>query len=201
MAVLCLLHHVSAQVISQDSGIEPLQIGQHIPDMPLPGLLNYKDAIASLSSFGNKLIIIDYWNEHCTNCIRMFPLEDSLQSLFADDIQFLLVTDDDDATVRKFLVRYKELHGKELSLPIVADDKWVRKLFTFTYIPHYIWIAPNGVILAESSSHFISKENIANTLLPIRAEEERLKGKKYAYINLHMKKPTAEFLQKLSLIK
>lgn len=184
---------------AQQEEISPLTIGERIPDMPLPGILNYKDTAASLSSFGNKLIILDYWNEHCINCIKMFPIEDSLQVAFANDIQFILVTDDDASSVQNFLKKYKKLHGKALTLPIMAGDKWVRKLFRFLYIPHYIWIAPNGVIIAESSSHFISSENIANSLLPIRAEEQRLKGNKYADINLKMKKPEIELLRKLSL--
>lgn len=86
-------------------------------------------------------------------------------------------------------------------MPIVTNDKVLRKLFSFFALPHYVWIAPNGLILAQSSDVFITKENIANTLLPIRAEEARLQGNAHAAFNLYMQKPSAELLQIISSIE
>ena len=200
MAMLLPALSASAQRPVQNEEIEPYVIGNRIPDLPLQQIINNKDTTITLSSFGDKLIILDFWNIHCTSCIYMFPTEDSLQALFPNDVQFILVTGDTKARVEVFLSKYNASQKKPLGLPVVTDDKIFSRLFHFMYIPHYVWIAPNGLILAESSDWFITKENIANTLQPIRAEEKRLQGNRYADFNLHMQKPTKEMLQSLSTI-
>jgi thiol-disulfide isomerase/thioredoxin len=171
-----------------------------VPDLPLENVINYKDSVVNLSSFGDKLIIMDFWNIHCTSCVYMFPLEDSLQAMFPHDVQFILITSDKKEQVARFLTKYNCTRNKPLSLPIITNDRVLKRMFRFTYIPHYVWLAPNGLILAESSDYFINKENIVNTLVPIREEEVRLQGKRYADFNLHMQKPTKELLQLLSSI-
>lgn len=179
--------------------IQPFTVGDRIPDLPVKNIINYEDCAVSLSSFGNKIIILDFWNIHCTSCIRMFPLEDSLQAMFPNDVQFVLITRDSKEQVSRFLSKYNSTHKKPLALPVMVDDSAYISLFRFIYIPHYVWIAPNGTILAQSADCFINAENIANTLLPIRAEEKRLKGNKYADLNLRMLKPGKELLELLSL--
>jgi thiol-disulfide isomerase/thioredoxin len=196
LAILCLQRNAYAQ----NTEITPFYIGDRVSDLPLKNIINYKDSATTLSSFGDKLIILDFWNIHCTSCIRMFPLEDSLQAMFPNDVQFILITEDTKEKVARFLSNYNGIQKKPLSLPIITNDLVFGKLFRFTYIPHYVWLAPNGLILAQSSDCFISKENIANALVPIKAEEQRLQGNKYADLNLHMQKPTKELLQLLSSI-
>ena len=194
-----LLPLLSAAQIQQKT-IEPFYIGDRIPDLPLHRIINYKDSTATLTSFGNKMLILDFWNIHCTSCIQMFPVEDFLQALYPNDVQFILVTMDSKKQVEQFFQRYNAVQKKPLGLPVITDDRVLSKLFRFMYIPHYVWIAPNGLIMAESSDYFITKENIENTLIPIRAEEARLQGNKLADFNLHMQKPDKALLQLLSLI-
>ena len=187
-------------IAAQTKEIDPFYIGDRFPDLTLKNIINYKDSVAALSSFGDKIIILDFWNIHCTSCIYMFPLEDSLQTMFPDDVQFILITSDKKEQVARFLTKYNGMRNQPLSLPVITNDQVLSRMFRFTYIPHYVWLAPNGLILAESSDYFINKENIVNTLVPIREEEARLHGKRYADFNLHMQKPTKELLQLLSSI-
>lgn len=185
---------------AQKKEVKPFEIGERVPDLPVQNVINYNDRNLTLSSFGDKIIILDFWNTWCTSCISRFPLEDSLQSMFPNDVQFILITGDSKERVGKFLSKYNSTRNSHLSLPIITGDSAFCKLFRFTYIPHYVWLAPNGQILAESSDYFINKENILNLLVPIRAEEKRLQGNKYADVNLRMLPPTQELLQQLSLI-
>lgn len=197
MAILCLWNTITG---AQNLEIVPYQIGERMPDLPLKNIINYKDSTGSLSQFGNKLLILDFWNVHCGTCIGMFPKEDSLQAIFSDDVQFLLVTSDSKEKVMALLEKYNSAHKKPLSLPIIFGDELFSKLFRFSYLPHYVWVAPNGRIMGQTSHEFITKENLANTLLPIRKEEQRLKGNKYADINLKMPKPSQAMLRVLSII-
>lgn len=173
VAMLCLLYRKGS---AQNIEVVPFQIGERVPDLPLKNIINSKDSISTLSGFGNKLIILDFWDTHCTTCIRMFPLEDSLQVMFRNVIQFLLVTSDSDETVADFLQKYKIKQGKPLLLPILANDSLFKNLFAFTYIPHYVWIAPNGKILAQSSHSMVSRQTIESLTSWIDADYKRARS-------------------------
>lgn len=197
LAVLCLFYNKTE---AQNIEVKPFQIGERLPDLPLKNIINYKDTTTTLSDFGNKIIILDFWATWCTSCIKMFPLEDSLQTVLSDAVQFILITDESKKDVLVFLEKYNR-SNRSLTLPIIAEDSAFSRLFRFRAIPHYVWLAPNGSVLAESNSFFITKDNILNTLLPIREEEKRLEGNKYADVNLKMQKPSEELLERLSFNK
>lgn len=193
---LCLAHKCSAQNLE----IVPFQIGERVPDLPLKNIINYKDSTATLSVFGDKIIILVFWNIHCGSCISMMPKEDSLQALFPDDVQFIMVTEDSKEKVEEFLTKYNGRHKTPLGSPIMTNAQVFSRMFRFTYIPHYVWIAPNGMILAQTGQFFITPENISNTLIPIRKEEVRLQDNKFADQNLKMLKPSEYILRALSII-
>lgn len=172
VAVLCLVN----KAIAQNFEIVPFQIGERVPDLPLKNIINYKDSAATFSSFGDKLIILDFWNTHCTTCIKMFPLEDSLQAMLSGDVQFILVTSDKKEDIILFLEKYKQKHGSSLRLPILAGDNLLHKLFLFTYIPHYVWISPTGQILAQSSHSMIALETLKNAINWSKAYINRLRS-------------------------
>jgi thiol-disulfide isomerase/thioredoxin len=195
LVALCL----TGSGFGQKIDIRPYYIGERVFDLPLQPIIHYKDSAASLSSFGDKLIILDFWNVHCSSCIAMFPKEDSLQRLLPNDLQFVLVTSDKKKEVLSFLKKYNKTHP-QLSLPIVIADRVLHRLFRFSYVPHYVWIAPNGLILAQTSDNLINKGAIVNALKPFRKEEARLKGNKYADFNLHLQKPSTEEALLLKLL-
>ena len=161
MGVLCFFNKGAAQNLE----IKPFQIGERLSDLPLRNIINYQGSVPpTLSSIGSKIVIIDFWDTHCTTCIKMFPLEDSLQTMFTDDVQFILVTRDSRENAISFLEQYKQKHRSPLGLPIIFDDNLFHKLFQFIYIPHYVWIAPNGQILAQTSHAMVSLETLKSVI-------------------------------------
>jgi hypothetical protein len=106
----------------------------------------------------------------------MFPLEDSLQGLFKDSVQFLLVTMDSIQKVHKFLHKWDSIHFKTLSIPIVTTDRLLFRLFRLKFIPHYVWLMPNGTMLAQTSEDFIHAAAIRQILKAIREKEQELKA-------------------------
>ncbi|WP_158639613.1 TlpA family protein disulfide reductase [Arachidicoccus ginsenosidivorans] len=191
--LLCLMGGAMLVVVSycQKISIEPFYIGDRVPDIQLNNIVNYKDSIINLSHFGDKMVILDFWNIHCGSCIKMFAKEDSIQQLLKQDIQFLLVTTDKKEDVEKFIEKYNKIHAR-LPFPIVIRDKSLRQLFRFKFVPHYVWIAPNGLILAQTSDNLINKEAILKALAPFRVLEKRLKGLKSTNYGLHMQPPSQE---------
>lgn len=183
---------ILCSVQAQKIKIDPFYIGDRIPDLVLKKIINYKDTTTNLSSFGDKLIIFDFWSIHCGSCIKMFSKEDSLQRLLGENVQFILITTDKREDVENFLVRYNKDH-RPIPFPIIVEDKLFNELFRLKYLSQFVWIAPNGLVLAHTSDYLITEGSIKQTLISIREREARLKGNKYADFNLHMQKPSKAF--------
>lgn len=160
--LLCLIGGAMLilQLHAQKVNIIPFQVGERVPNLILKNVINYKDSTATLSSFGNKIIILDFWNTHCTTCIQMFPIEDSLQEVLSNKIQFILVTQDEGRKAADFLNGWSTIHKRKLSIPIVTDDQVLSSLFRYRFIPHYVWIAPTGEIMGQTSEAYINYESI-----------------------------------------
>lgn len=197
MALLCIYINGFGQKID----IAPFFINDRIPDLPLNNIINYKDSSATLSSFGHKLIILDFWATHCGPCIAMFPKEDSLQKEFEGKIQFVLVTFDEKKTVQKFFHNWDSANDIHLSMPIVTTDRLLRKLFRFQFIPHYVWISPDGTLMAQTSETFINRESINNVLQDISKTETRMKNEHWPKDMYGFPKPDIDFGQVLKAIK
>jgi len=192
-----LVSYIQAQKIN----IDPFYIDDRVPDLPLSNLINYKDSTALLSSFGHKLIILDFWATHCGPCIAMFPKEDSLQKTFKDQVQFILVTYDGEAKVKKFFHSWDSTHNMHLSMPIVTTDRLLRKLFRFQFIPHYIWITPNGRFLGQTSETFIDSHVISKVLKDMEVYEERLKREGWPPSMYGFPKADIDFIKLLKSLK
>ena len=160
---------------AQKTYVTPLSVGERVPDLPIHSIFNYRDTAAMLSSFGGKLVILDFWGVHCTTCISMFPKEDSLQHLFRDSLQFVLVTVDSLQKVDMFLNKWNSHRERPLSIPVVTNDRLLYQLFPFKFIPHYVWLMPNGTLLAQTSEDFIDEAVIRTMLKAVNAKEQELK--------------------------
>ncbi|MGF7229957.1 TlpA family protein disulfide reductase [Arachidicoccus sp.] len=163
-----LLSSVQAQ-----QKIEPFFIGDRIPDLPLHRIINYKNSTATLSSFGDKLIILDFWSIHCSSCIEQFPQEDSLQHILGDKLQFILLTLDPKEKVTSFLKHFDSSHHTKFSLPIIYSDSTICCLFRHHAVPHYVWLAPNGAFLAQTEQQFITPqivEQVSNRVVGLQKQ-------------------------------
>ena len=72
-------------------GSKGLRVGDSFPDIPLGKVLNNKTNKVRFSDFNNKLVILDFWNTHCSSCIAAFPKMEELQRHFGNKIQIILV--------------------------------------------------------------------------------------------------------------
>lgn len=149
------------------SRIEPLQIGDEVPDIEFT-MLNYPKSKARLSDFRGKLVILDFWATWCTVCTNSFSKMDSLQRLFPDQIKVILVnpkaTGDEEANARRTYERYKAKFGNELSLPSALGDTVAYKFFPFRFFPNYVWILPDGKYIGKTGTKEVSASNIESIL-------------------------------------
>jgi len=157
---------------SQQNGIK---IGETCPDVMIPHIVNYTTDRASIGDFKGKLLILDFWATWCSPCVSMMPVTDSLQKQFEGKIQILPVTDQDEATVTKFLTNIKQYQN--ISIPSITNDNELRAMFPHIEIPQYVWIDGNSKVIAITGAEQVTATVIQNFLnknemvFPVKADE------------------------------
>jgi cytochrome oxidase Cu insertion factor (SCO1/SenC/PrrC family) len=73
--------NASSELKNAPPEIQPLSIGDKVPDIQFENILNYKSKKAKLSDFKGKLVILDMWSTSCTFCIAAFPKMEELQNV------------------------------------------------------------------------------------------------------------------------
>lgn len=163
ITVFSLLTLIIALTASRVQGQETRQaegitIGQQVPDVTINNITNYKTTSAKLSDFKGKLLILDFWATWCAPCIQMIPKMNILQKQFEGKVQFLPVTSQTASVVEPFMAKLQE--KKSISLPEVIGDKVLHAMFPHRSLPHYVWIGPDGKVLAITSYDQVTAERI-----------------------------------------
>ncbi|NML38856.1 TlpA family protein disulfide reductase [Chitinophaga sp. G-6-1-13] len=152
--------------ICQIAVAQKVNIGEKCPDTKLTSLLNYKSAEANLlTAFNDKPLIIDFWFIRCPPCIATMIKLDSLQKIYKDQFNILMVTSEKEEDVKNFLNHNEKF--KNLKQPIVYTAHLtsdLKKMFPHFGEPHEVWIGKNGIVQAITSFYEITSENIEKFL-------------------------------------
>jgi len=153
----------STSSLSTIDEIQPLKVGDKVPNIEIDNIINFPFSYARLSDFRNKLILIDFWGTNCSNCIAALPKIDTLQAIYKDKIQVFTVANyDTREKVVATLQRFKKT--RNLQLPIVLNDVKLKKYFPHELLSHVIWIDGNGIVKAITGTEYINARNIQTIL-------------------------------------
>ena len=161
----------AARPVRQISELPILYIGNTVPDVSLHQLLNYKDTCANLSDFRGKWILLDFWSIYCKTCLNALPELGALQKEFADKIQILLIAHPAGknfgmASMKQTFNNWEKLGLYTPGLPVATSgNERIISLFPHEFIPHYIWIDPNGRLAAITSYKLINRETVKALLI------------------------------------
>ncbi|WP_300601653.1 hypothetical protein [Niabella sp.] len=175
MAFLC------QTLTAQKNTLSPLLVGERIPDITFHHIINYSADTASLSQFQKndaKLVLLDFWNTQCLPCIRSFGKLNALQQQYGHQLQIILVTSEGPAAVRKTLANWEAANRQKLNVPVIIKDSLLSKFIRRRYNPHYAWVAPDGMLLAQTSATFVTEEVVAAYLRTMLADAEQRGYKK-----------------------
>lgn len=125
--------------------LKALKISERMPDILLGKFLNKSQKQEKISDLRGKLIIFDFWNIRCSNCIASMPKMDSLQKRFKDSIQIIFVTKNSEDDVRNLFSRIKI---KKPDVPFIVGDTCLNQLFPHNGDPLHVWIDQNGFVRA-----------------------------------------------------
>ncbi|MGC4102344.1 TlpA family protein disulfide reductase [Ferruginibacter sp.] len=149
--------------MAQISALTPLTIGDKVPDLKLSKVLDVPYSVTSLAASNDKLLLLDFWATWCASCIREFPKLDSLQNLYAGQLQVVLVNNyksgDDQKKVTAFFDKRKTSSRSRYNLQVVFDSGRLEQLFPHKTIPHTVWIY-KGKVVAISSPEEVTVSNI-----------------------------------------
>lgn len=157
LAVLCVLF------FSAGAQQKPynLKIGDKVPAILIPKVINERKVSLNTSEFKDRLLIIDFWNTMCKACIEALPKMDTLQKQFGSRVKILPVTYEPESLIRTFMQRNKLVKG--LKIPSVVGDKVLSAWFKHLADPHEVWIY-KGKVIAITAGEFVDARNIQTVL-------------------------------------
>ena len=139
-----------------------MRIGDQVPELTIKNLLNYSRSEISFSNLKGKVVILDFWNKYCSNCIAAFPKMQRFKEEFGDSLEVLLVTSNTKEELKYLFEKSPNL--KNNKLPVVLGDSVLIKLFPHTSEPFHVWIDQNGKIVATTSGNSITSEKIRDLM-------------------------------------
>jgi thiol-disulfide isomerase/thioredoxin len=141
---------------------QELKVNDTVPYVEFTEVLNYGNKTLHLSDFKNKAIIVAFWSHSCNPCLKELPLLDSLQKIFKDQLQIILVNKESkDSTLHFFATRNRI---RKPDIPLVTDNVGFCKLFPFTGVPTHAWINSDGIFKFIDGGNLTTYDNIKKFL-------------------------------------
>lgn len=157
-----IILYLTAFILTHAAVAQEIEIGQRVPDMTFSHILNYSSTTLKLSSFKNKLVILDFWNTGCAACLHGFRDIDSLQNVFKDSLQFFMVNRETEDSTRRFFKMHSRL--KLPGVPFITQDKVLHRSFPQQGYPYQVWINGQGTVTAITAATNATPENIRAAL-------------------------------------
>lgn len=154
VSILCLSVIITQ---AQQTKIQPLKIGDKIPDFVFANLKNTSNKTQKASDlYKHGLLIINFWATWCVPCVREIPFLDSVVNQKSAVFKMICVTNQSHEDVDKYLARNSGLKNLLFS---AADTKLI-KYFPHHTLPHNIWIDESGIVRGITGDQEINEKNI-----------------------------------------
>lgn len=135
-----------------------LIVGKKIPEFTLDHIINFSQKSASQKNFEGKWLIIEFWATYCQPCVAHMMDIQKVQDSLKDKIQIMLISEEDEKTVKSFL-RNMEQRKRKITLPTAINSPLVRTL-NVPSLGYCVIVNDKGVISEISSSEKITVANI-----------------------------------------
>jgi hypothetical protein len=99
------------------------------------------------------------------------------------------------AKVESFLKRYNNSRKIKLSLPVACADSVLVYLFRHHSVPHYAWLAPNGMLLAQTGSEYMNALFLKNMAEEVFHQQQQMHKYHISEVMMHYPKATEALLE------
>ncbi|MDX5421178.1 MAG: DUF3738 domain-containing protein [Hymenobacteraceae bacterium] len=161
-----------------------LATGAPVPNITLTDMLHYPGGTARLSDFRGQLVLLEFWSSTCGTSLLALPQLEALQHTFGDSLRVLTVTREKREEVETFLT--KSPIGRRMTLPIVLGNEDLQAFFPNNSVPHLVWIAPDGRLLAQTGIYDARPETVRRLL---RGQAGNFKDHKKDILDYDFSKP------------
>ncbi|QRY55564.1 TlpA family protein disulfide reductase [Sphingobacterium siyangense] len=136
-------------------------VGDTIADHTFTDILNFGKQQVKISDFKGKWLILDYWSEGCSGCLKSFPKMNALHEQFKDQLQIIMVGIYREKQIvdekiydseRRTKGIYKVLADEHSLMLPVAFDSVLNNRHDVGALPHLLIIDPDGVLQAKTVS-------------------------------------------------
>lgn len=188
LTLLGVMATLYLQLIAQNHFTKPLKIGDTLPAITINNVVNHSSDTIAIQSLSGKPLIIDFWGEFCTPCIKTLGKLDSLKHAYNNSFDVITVTDHSTReAVFKTLNRYPIT--SKLSLPVVLGSKQLKSWFPYKVISHLVWVGSDGVIKAITDGEAVTSAHIKQFIKggvlhwPVKNDE----------VNFNLRQPLLEY--------
>ena len=148
-ALLCVMAMLCLSDITNAQNIKALSVGDYIPQKLFNSIYKKTHQVPTL---------VEFFLTTCGSCIKGFPPLNQFQKQYGDSIQILLVSSETKQKLSQFFT--KNTIAKTNNLSWIAEDTLLSQYLPFEAVPHLVWIAGDGKILAISGTEYLTETNI-----------------------------------------
>jgi len=151
-------------LVSPGASFGQLSIGNRFSGRDFNHVINLSANHIDISSLKNKLIILDFWGTGCTECVEAFPHLDSVQKIYGDKIQIVLVNQSTEDSTRNFFARHRRIKIP-YGIPLITQDSILSKdMFPHVRVPIHVWLDSNKTIIHITEGYNLTEQHINDYL-------------------------------------
>lgn len=149
-----ILFIFQASFVSAQDGYKT---GDAVQNFPINKILNHDKTATTFHALTDEITIVDFFGTWCVPCIKAIPQLVKIQEKFKDKLTVILVSNEEEARLQKFLAA-----RKDFAFPIVSDnDNNITNLFQPPAYPYTV-IIRDGKVIAITEAEKITDEAITN---------------------------------------
>ncbi|MGV3530564.1 MAG: DUF3738 domain-containing protein [Flavisolibacter sp.] len=142
---------------------QELKVGDTMPNLVFNNVINYPESSLDFSDLKKKWVILNFSNLACESNFKPFDRIDSLQTIFADKMQLLMLYPEEKDSAIKFFNRVRNKLTIP-NVPIITNARMQWELFTSRYTPFQVWISPGGRIEYITNGYNLSKRRLEQVM-------------------------------------
>ena len=159
--ILVALTFMGAALLAGRAQAALLKTGDTAPPLSIEKLVQApQNAVASWDAFKGKVVVVEFWATWCGPCVQQIPHMNELVDKFqGKPVQFLSVTDEDEATVQAFLKK------RPMKAWIALDtDQSMYDAYQVFSIPYLALVDAKGQVAAILHPAELTAARIENVL-------------------------------------